>query len=72
MNIADAKRYALQNVEKIQESYGNMCNECESKVFHAPKGEACAIYECAINQKHLKNCGECEEVPCSMKVPLRL
>jgi len=24
MNIADAKRYALQNVEKIQESYRNM------------------------------------------------
>lgn len=47
--------------------YANMCNgcnECKGKVFHAPKGESCAIYECAVNQKHLNNCGECEEVPC--------
>lgn len=49
--------------------YGNMCNgcnACEGKVFHAPEGKACPIYECVINEKHFKNCAECKEVPCSI------
>jgi catechol 2,3-dioxygenase-like lactoylglutathione lyase family enzyme len=47
--------------------YGTMCsgcNACEGKVFHAPEG--CAIYRCTIGEKHLKNCGECKEAPCSI------
>lgn len=48
---------------------GNLCkgcNACKGKVFHAPEGEACPIYECAINQKGLRGCGVCEHVPCEI------
>ena len=40
------------------------CNECKGKVFHAPKGDACPIYVCAINKNGLENCGKCNEVAC--------
>ncbi len=55
-------------------SYGNICNgcsECKGRVFHAPEGEACAIYECSINEKNLVNCGECKDVPCSIWIKTR-
>lgn len=42
----------------------NGCNACEGKVFHAPEG--CPIYKCTVNDKQLKNCGECSEVPCGI------
>lgn len=51
------------------EYYGNMCKGCNEslgKVFHAPEGQACAIYECAVNQKKQKGCGECGSVPCDI------
>ncbi len=54
--------------------YGTMCNGCNvcaGKVFHAPEGNACPIYECAINQKQFKNCGECNKVPCSIWMATR-
>lgn len=47
--------------------WGNLCQGCrESKgrVFHAPEGRACALYECAVEEKKLKDCGQCLEVPC--------
>ena len=49
--------------------YGNMCNGCNEssgKVFHAPEGKACPIYECSINQKKYKGCGLCKSVPCDI------
>lgn len=49
--------------------YGNMCagcNECSGKVFHAPAGTACAIYDCTVHQKGFKSCGECENAPCEI------
>lgn len=49
--------------------YGKMCtgcNECEGKVFHAPEGKACAIYDCTVNGKGMKSCGECSKVPCDI------
>lgn len=48
---------------------GNMCEGCNvsfGKVFHAPKGRACPIYECSVNQKKLKGCGTCSNVPCDI------
>lgn len=48
--------------------YGKMCNgcnACEGKVFHA-QGKACAIYDCVVNTKCMRNCGECAEVPCGI------
>ena len=49
--------------------YGNMCKGCNEslgKVFHAPKGQACPIYECSINMKKYKGCGECSSIPCDI------
>ena len=49
--------------------FGNMCKGCNAslgKVFHAPEGQACPIYECSIHQKGMKGCGECEHVPCEI------
>lgn len=49
--------------------FGNMCKGCNAslgKVFHAPKGQACPIYECVVNQKDMKGCGECEHIPCEI------
>ncbi|MCI9381309.1 MAG: DUF3795 domain-containing protein [Dorea sp.] len=49
--------------------YGKMCSGCNDlsgKVFHVPEGKACAIYDCTVNQKNLKNCGECGKVPCDI------
>ena len=49
--------------------YGDMCkgcNESSGRVFHAPEGKACAIYECSIEKKCLKNCGVCSDVPCDI------
>lgn len=51
------------------EFFGTMCQGCNAslgKVFHAPKGKACPIYECSINRKKLKGCGACSNVPCDI------
>lgn len=42
------------------------CNQCEGKVFHAPEGKACPIYDCVVNQKKQKHCGTCSELPCDI------
>lgn len=49
--------------------FGNMCKGCSAslgKVFHAPDGQACPIYECVVNQKDMKGCGECGHIPCDI------
>lgn len=49
--------------------YGKMCagcNACEGKVFHAPEGKACAIYDCTVHGRKLKNCGACKDAPCEI------
>lgn len=54
---------------KACDCYGNMCmgcNACEGKVFHAPEGGACPIYDCTVNRKGLKHCGECSDAPCEI------
>ena len=49
--------------------YGEMCrgcSPCEGKVFHAPEGKACPIYDCVRNDKGLHDCGKCSKVPCEI------
>ncbi len=49
--------------------YGNPCKGCNAslgKVFHAPEGGACVIYECSVNQKKYKTCKTCESLPCEI------
>ncbi len=54
--------------------FGNLCtgcNTCNGKVFHVPDGKVCAIYDCTVNGKGFKNCGECGEVPCAVWMKTR-
>lgn len=47
--------------------YGKMCsgcNACEGKVFHSPEG--CNIYNCAVHEKKIKDCGKCDKLPCDI------
>lgn len=49
--------------------YGSMCKGCnksEGKVFHAPEGNVCPIYECSIHQKEYKDCSTCKNIPCDI------
>lgn len=49
--------------------YGNLCkgcSECSGRVFHAPQGKACPIYECSAQKKKFVNCADCEQLPCSI------
>lgn len=49
--------------------YGTMCKGCDEsagKVFHAPEGQACPIYECSVNQKKQKSCSGCQNLPCDI------
>lgn len=49
--------------------FGKMCqgcNACEGKVFHAPEGKECPIYECVRNDKGMHDCGKCTLVPCEI------
>ena len=54
--------------------YGKMCtgcDECEGKVFHAPEGSVCTIYDCVRNEKGLPDCGSCDELPCGIWMSTR-
>lgn len=54
--------------------FGNMCNgcnACEGKVFHAPEGKACPIYNCVRNEKAMHHCGQCEDLPCKIWLDTR-
>lgn len=42
------------------------CNESMGKVFHAPEGQACPIYECSVNQNKYQNCSGCTKLPCGL------
>ncbi len=49
--------------------FGSMCtgcHACSGKVFHVPEGKACAIYDCVVNGKGLKDCGACSAAPCDI------
>lgn len=51
------------------EYYGTLCkgcNESRGKVFHAPEGQACPIYQCSIHQHQYGGCGDCSKVPCDI------
>jgi len=54
------------------EFFGKQCNGC-----HAVKGstfwalehmpaKVCPLYDCSVNQRKYKDCGDCAELPCEM------
>ena len=53
------------------ENYKKSCAGCrkiKGKVFWAPFVNApiCPLYHCSVNEKHLKHCGECADLPCNL------
>ena len=52
----------------VKEQCGEGCFACEGKPFYIKDFglETCLIYDCAVNQKGFKNCGECSELPCQI------
>lgn len=54
---------------KSCEYYGTLCkgcNESQGRVFHAPEGQACPIYECSVQQHRYGNCKDCDSIPCEI------
>jgi hypothetical protein len=52
--------------------YNNSCNGCKNlngKVFWSENftgNGVCPMYDCAVNDKKLSNCGKCKELPCQL------
>jgi len=49
--------------------YGNLCkgcNETDGKVFHAPAGKACPIYQCSVGKCKFATCAACGKLPCDI------
>ena len=49
--------------------YGKLCQGCNEscgKVFHAPSGNACPIYQCCVRKHRLVSCAACGDLPCSI------
>ena len=60
---------------------GSICGECEyfktkcvgcyeikGKTFWTDElpDKICPLFNCSINEKHLNNCGDCNDLPCEM------
>jgi predicted peptidase len=77
----------LKEKTMVLSSCGLLCNECEffgktCQGCHLVKGQTfwavesmpskvCPLYDCAVNVKKLKDCGECSELPCSMFLQMK-
>jgi len=54
------------------EFYQKECNGCiavEGQTFWAKEmmpDKTCPLYNCSVNVKGFKNCGDCKELPCKM------
>ena len=44
------------------------CNEAKGKLFWAKYLglDTCPIYHCCVNEKQLRHCGECGQLPCDI------
>jgi len=42
------------------------CHQQKGKPFWTTeyKVKVCPLYDCSVNQKNLKDCGSCDELPC--------
>ncbi len=50
------------------ESCSGGCHESGGKPFYIKEFgiEVCPMFDCAVNQKGYKTCGECSELPCKI------
>ena len=49
--------------------YGSLCKGCNEtcgKVFHAPEGKACPIYQCSVQKNRFAACAGCDQLPCAV------
>lgn len=59
---------------KTCSAYGDLCkgcNETGGKVFHAPEGKACPIYQCSVNKCKYATCASCQSLPCQVWLDTR-
>jgi hypothetical protein len=45
------------------------CNKVKGSTFWANEmmpNKVCPLYDCAINKKEFRNCGDCSDLPCKM------
>ena len=42
------------------------CNETDGKVFHAPAGKSCPIYQCSVQKNKFASCASCRNLPCDI------
>lgn len=42
------------------------CNETNGKVFHAPAGQSCSIYQCSVHKNKFATCASCGNLPCEI------
>jgi|WetSurMetagenome_2_1015567.scaffolds.fasta_scaffold56432_3 hypothetical protein len=58
-------------------AFGTMCQGCNQtrgKIFWAKEffgQETCPLYDCAVNQKHYTDCGQCRELPCQKFIDVK-
>ena len=58
------------------EYLGNQCQGCgheQGKPFWTKEVgiEACLMYDCCVNVKHLEHCGMCDDLPCKIFLLIR-
>ena len=59
------------------EFFGNKCNGCQAvkgQTFWALEmmpAKTCPLYDCAVNQRDYKDCGDCSELPCNTFVTMK-
>lgn len=53
---------------QFEEGCGGSCHSCQGKPFYLAEigVKVCPLYDCPVNQKGYKTCGECSELPCQM------
>ncbi len=56
--------------------YQQQCGGCYKvggKTFWAQElpDKICSLFDCSIKKKQLKNCGDCDDLPCKMFVELK-
>ena len=52
----------------MKDKCGDGCQVCGGKPFFIKDFgvETCPIYDCSVNKKGYKTCGQCDEVPCKI------
>ena len=59
------------------EFFHKTCNGCKvvkGQTFWALEmmpSKTCSLYDCTINQKKYKDCGDCKELPCDLFIKMK-